>query len=273
MIQSAAPGIGDQLSTPDYAMFEAIESTIQVTLYLYDIYEIFPMLSLQHYRSKVPWFQTPWLLETCYYQPYWLYARNVFPIFMITMTSLNSDPKGWKSKPLSYFWYFSITPTAQDIRWYNELCYSKLGHHWFRNGLSPVRQKISLASARISLLLILLNTIANGTTGCGNIFQFNSSLPSVVYMRQWTGSGLVQVMAWRRTGLLAIGLPGTNFSEIRLGISLFSFNKMHLKVSSATMIDIFPGGDVVNLGCWNHFSFGEQNIDHTLSTVRHHIPF
>ena len=46
-------------------------------------------------------------------------------------------------------------------------------------------------------------------------------------------------MAWRQTiiwtndGLLLIGLLGTNFSEILIGIQTFSFKKMHLKMSSA----------------------------------------
>ena len=34
-------------------------------------------------------------------------------------------------------------------------------------------------------------------------------------------------------GILLIGLPGTNFSEISIKIQNFSFKKMHLKMSSA----------------------------------------
>ena len=71
---------------------------------------------------------------------------------------------------------------------------------------------------------------------------------SAAYMRQWTGSALVQVMASRLFGakplpdtnadLLSIGLPGTNFSEIRVRILSFSFKKMHWKLLSAKMAAI-----------------------------------
>ena len=71
-----------------------------------------------------------------------------------------------------------------------------------------------------------------------------SSPPSAAYMRQWIGSSLIQVMAWRlfwrqaitrtNAALLSIGLLATNFSEIWFEILSFSFKKMHLKMSSAT---------------------------------------
>ena len=69
----------------------------------------------------------------------------------------------------------------------------------------------------------------------------NSSPPSAAYMRQWTGSTLFQIMACRLVGakplsepMLAIGLLGTNSSEIWIGILPFSFRKIHLP--SATML-------------------------------------
>ena len=63
---------------------------------------------------------------------------------------------------------------------------------------------------------------------------FNSSPLSVRYRRQWTGSALVQVMACRlfgtkspepRDGFLSIGLLETNFSEIWIGSTSFSFKE------------------------------------------------
>ena len=42
-------------------------------------------------------------------------------------------------------------------------------------------------------------------------------------------------MTWTNAGLLSIGLLGTNFSEVRIGILSFSFKEMHLKLSSAKM--------------------------------------
>ena len=71
----------------------------------------------------------------------------------------------------------------------------------------------------------------------------NSSPPNAAYMYHWTRPSLVQVMAcrqfrsqastWTNDSLLSIGLLGTNFSEIWIGILSFSFKKMHLKMSSA----------------------------------------
>ena len=42
-----------------------------------------------------------------------------------------------------------------------------------------------------------------------------------------------QAIIWTNAGILLIGLLGTNFSEILIGIQTFSFAKMHLKMSSA----------------------------------------
>ena len=73
----------------------------------------------------------------------------------------------------------------------------------------------------------------------------SSSPPCAAYMRRWTGSALVRIMAWRRTGAfiswtksdpLSIGPLWTNFSEILIEIQRLLLKKMHLKMSSA----IFP---------------------------------
>ena len=44
--------------------------------------------------------------------------------------------------------------------------------------------------------------------------------------------GRRQAITWTNAGILLIGLLGTNFSEIWIGIQTFSFKKMHLKMSS-----------------------------------------
>ena len=58
--------------------------------------------------------------------------------------------------------------------------------------------------------------------------DLNSSPPSDAYMRQWTVSALVQIMACR-----LFGASGTNFSEFSIKIQKFSFMKIYLKLSSA----------------------------------------
>ena len=45
--------------------------------------------------------------------------------------------------------------------------------------------------------------------------------------------GRRQAIIWTNAGLLLIGPLGTNFSDILIEILIFSFKKMHLKVSSA----------------------------------------
>ena len=45
--------------------------------------------------------------------------------------------------------------------------------------------------------------------------------------------GRRQTIIWTNDWILLIGPLGTNFSEILFGIQTFSFNKMHLKMSSA----------------------------------------
>ena len=78
----------------------------------------------------------------------------------------------------------------------------------------------------------------------------NSSSPSAAYMHQWTGSALVLVMAWCRTGTKPLPEPmqtncqlGTNFSEIQIKIQNFSFMTMHLKMSSGKWRPFCPRGD------------------------------
>ena len=47
-----------------------------------------------------------------------------------------------------------------------------------------------------------------------------------------------QAIIWTYAGILLIGLLRTNFSEILIEIHTFSFNEMHLKMSSAKMPSI-----------------------------------
>ena len=44
--------------------------------------------------------------------------------------------------------------------------------------------------------------------------------------------GRRQAIIWTNAGILLIGPLGTNFNEILIGIQIFSFKKMHLKMSS-----------------------------------------
>ena len=59
--------------------------------------------------------------------------------------------------------------------------------------------------------------------------------------------GPCQAIIWTNAGILLIGPLGTNFSEILIVIEIFSFKKMHLKISSAK---------------WRPFCFGLNVLTH-----------
>ena len=73
---------------------------------------------------------------------------------------------------------------------------------------------------------------------------------SVNWVSIGSGNGLLpvrrQAITWTNAGLFSIGLLGTNFSEIPIWILVFSFKKMHLKLSSAEMAAILSRGSWVN---------------------------
>ena len=58
--------------------------------------------------------------------------------------------------------------------------------------------------------------------------------------------GRRQAIIWNNTGILSIGLLGTNFSEILIEILTFSFKKIRLKVSSAKRRPFCLGLNVLN---------------------------
>ena len=83
--------------------------------------------------------------------------------------------------------------------------------------------------------------------------SFNSSPHSAAYMSVYwvsigSGNGLSpvlrQAITWTNAGLLSIELLGKKFCEIRIGILLFSFKKMLLKLSSAMMAAILSRGEM-----------------------------
>ena len=69
---------------------------------------------------------------------------------------------------------------------------------------------------------------------------------SVNWVSISSGNGLSpvrrQAITWTYVGLLWIGLLGTNFSEIRMGILSLTFKKIHLKLSFAKMAAILFTG-------------------------------
>ena len=66
--------------------------------------------------------------------------------------------------------------------------------------------------------------------------------------------GRRQAIIWTSVGILLIGPLGTNFSEILIKIYIFSFKKMHLKMSFAKWRPFCLGLNVLtSLLCWGTF--------------------
>ena len=61
--------------------------------------------------------------------------------------------------------------------------------------------------------------------------------------------GRGQAIIWTSAGILSAGPLGTNFSDILMGIQIFSFKKMHLKMSSAKWRPIYLGLKVLIQYC------------------------
>ena len=66
-----------------------------------------------------------------------------------------------------------------------------------------------------------------------NSIAFNSLRSSDAYSDNGLSPVRRQAIIWTNAGTFLIGSLGTNFSEIVIEIYIFSFNKLHLKMSSA----------------------------------------
>ena len=80
---------------------------------------------------------------------------------------------------------------------------------------------------------------------CGN---FNSPPPSAAYMRRWTRSALVQVMAWRLSGTKPLPEPMLTYYQLdpweQTPVKIESkYKKMLLKILSAKWQPFCLGGD------------------------------
>ena len=72
-----------------------------------------------------------------------------------------------------------------------------------------------------------------------------SKLPTIL-SDNGLSPGRRQAIIWTNAGILLIGPLGTNFSEIFIKIHIFSFKKMHLKVSSGNCQPFCLGLNVSN---------------------------
>ena len=80
----------------------------------------------------------------------------------------------------------------------------------------------------------------------------------IIFADQLTWHKLCQAIIWTNAGILLIGPLGTNFSEILIKIHTFSFNKMHLKMSSGKWRAFCLRFNVLSyLWFWIHFQWSD----------------
>ena len=76
--------------------------------------------------------------------------------------------------------------------------------------------------------------------------------------------GRRQAIIWTNDGILLIGPLRTNFSEILFGIQTFSFNKMHLKMSSAKWHPFCLGLNVSKTCQYHHLDRLDVSRDYVI---------
>ena len=72
----------------------------------------------------------------------------------------------------------------------------------------------------------------NPLTHWGRVMHKCVSKLTIIDSDNGLAPGRPQTIIWTNTGMLLIGPLATNFGEILFGIYIFSFKKMHLKMSS-----------------------------------------
>ena len=81
--------------------------------------------------------------------------------------------------------------------------------------------------------LIYASSGFNKLTHWGRVTHICFGKLTIIGSDNGLSPGRRQAIIWTIAGILLIGPLGTNFSEILIGIQIFSFKKMHLKMSSA----------------------------------------
>ena len=134
------------------------------------------------------------------------------------------------------------------------ICISKLGRHWFRlwlgtnnDGLlliGPLGTHFNaiLIKIQFSLTKMLLKILSakwwpicldlNDLTHWGLETHICVGKLTIIASDNGLSPGRHQAIIWTNAGILLIGPLGTNFSEIWIGIQIFSLKKIHLKLSS-----------------------------------------
>ena len=112
----------------------------------------------------------------------------------------------------------------------------------------------------------LLDSWSGLINSLGRLTHICVSKLTIIGSNNGLSPGRRQAIIWTNAGILLTGPLGTNFSEFLIVIHIFSFNKMHLKMSSAKWRPFCLGFNV--LICMS-FSLGWQLRAH-MSSINSH---
>ena len=107
---------------------------------------------------------------------------------------------------------------------------------------------------------------------CGRVTHICVSKLTIIGSDNGLSPGRRQAIIWTNAGILLIGPLGTNFSEISIDIQMFSFKKIHFKMSSGKWRPSCLGLNVLRsfdgIG-WGDFGVGEQCWKLSLVVIDH----
>ena len=99
---------------------------------------------------------------------------------------------------------------------------------------------------RVSYLISRAPNSKDPLTHWGRVTHICVSNLTTIGSANGLSPGRRQAITWTNAGILLIGSLGTNFSEILIEISTFSFKKMRLKVSSCLSSPVPNGPSLVS---------------------------
>ena len=121
------------------------------------------------------------------------------------------------------------------------------------------------AYTKWSLRILCLSLL----THWGRVTHICVSKQTIIGSDNGLSPGRRQAIIWTNAGILLIGTPGTNLSEILIEIRIFSFKKMGMKVSSAKWRPFCLGLNVLKAPSslpWINHSFQQMGYHTTKQT-------
>ena len=122
---------------------------------------------------------------------------------------------------------------------------------WCHVGTRPSATTMLTALWSECWFIILCNTdtILQPLTHWGRVTHIWVSELTIIGSDNGLSPSRRQAIIWNNAGILLIRPSGTNFSEISIEIDVFSFKKMHLKMSSAKCRPFCLGLNVLKRQC------------------------